>query len=101
MLISINKEYVKENIVWKYVDCHTACPHSQQKSQTRHIRHTFVAEAEPTGCSRHRTAFRVYQNRGITDCTSGDSIGEYEGEQAAKSLTFLGIPMRSSISEVW
>ena len=102
MQISIDKEYVKENIVRKYVDRHTACPRSQQKSQTWHLRHTFVAEAESTGCSRHRTAIRVYQYRRVAaDSTSGDSIGEYEGEQAAKSLMYPGMPMRSSISEVW
>ena len=84
MLISIDKEFVKENIVWKCIDCHTTCPHSQQKLQTLHIRRTFVAGTDTMSYSRPRKAIRVYQNRrSATDYTSGDSIGEYAGEQAA------------------
>jgi hypothetical protein len=32
IFLSIDKKYVKENIVRKYVDCHTACPYSEKKA---------------------------------------------------------------------
>jgi hypothetical protein len=43
MMISIDEKYVKENIVRKYVDCHTACPHGQGSVEVADTAHeTYV-----------------------------------------------------------